>query len=79
MDSLPAMLIDENKALKARIAKLEAALDPFVRLEQAIMNDVRSAHSSRPGATEAMRDDDWDMRKDLREAFKIARAVLEGR
>lgn len=79
MDSLPAMLIDENKALKARIAKLEAALDPFVRLEQAIMNDVRSAHSNRPGATEAMRDDDWDMRQDLRAAFKIARAVLEGR
>lgn len=32
MDSLPAMLIDENKALKARIAKLEAAIDPFARV-----------------------------------------------
>lgn len=32
MDSLPAMLIDENKALKARIAKLEAALEPFARV-----------------------------------------------
>lgn len=64
---------------RTRAEKLEAALDPFVRLEQAILNDVRSAHSNRPGATEAMRDDDWDMRKDLREAFKIARDVLEGR
>lgn len=64
MDSLPAMLIDENKALKARIAKLEAVLTDVVSTLDAYLaftsDDPRHValrmvvHGSKRAATAAL-------------------------
>lgn len=44
MDSLPAMLIDENKALKARIEKLEEALMRIEIVADIERGDATDAH-----------------------------------
>jgi len=68
---------DEITRLTAEVERLRAALEWFVKREKSIMADVLSAHRNRGnGASQWMREDDADFRRDMIRAFETARATL---
>ena len=70
---------DRDAAL-AGVERLTEALALFVQMEKSIIADLMTAHASRGnGASEWMREDDRDMRKDIRKAFQAARAALNAK
>jgi hypothetical protein len=59
------------------VADLVKALESFVCKERSITADITTTHSLRgDGASSSMREDDADMRAELREAFSHARTAL---
>lgn len=66
----------ERDAAEKRVSEAEKVIETFERLEKSIMSDIKSAHSRGPGASEWMREDDREMRAEIRAAFKAARALL---
>jgi hypothetical protein len=72
------LLIAERDRLAVKVAKMREALEAFSpNMMNQVQADVRSCHQMRgPGASSAMRDDDRDLRTDLRKAVEKARAAL---
>lgn len=70
----------QRDAATAERDRMRAALEPFASpMMDSVQTDVRTAHLSRGnGASEAMHDDDRDLRADLRKAVDAARAALAG-
>ena len=66
----------ERDAAEKRLSEAEKVIETFERLEQSIMSDIKAGHSRGPGASEWMREDDREMRAEIRAAFKAARALL---
>jgi hypothetical protein len=61
-----------------RSAAIEKAAATLLKMGSGIKADVQSAHSNRGGgASEWMREDDRDFRKDLREAFEALETALQ--
>lgn len=76
LDALAA----ERDRLAAEVERLQKALRPFASpMMDRVQTDVRTAHQLRGnGASEAMHDDDCDLRVALRKAVGVARAALAG-
>lgn len=70
----------ERDRLAAEVERLQKALRPFASpMMDRVQTDVRTAHQLRGnGASEAMHDDDCDLRVALRKAVGVARAALAG-
>jgi hypothetical protein len=67
----------ELAAEREKLARLREALRWFDKHESTIKSDINSAHSGRgDAASDWMREDDRDFRRDLCEAFARARAAL---
>ena len=61
-----------------RSAAIEKSASTLLKMADGIKADVRTAHSERGGgASEWMREDDRDFRKDLREAFEALETALQ--
>tara|TARA_R110000744_G_C19018112_1_gene523860 strand:- start:77 stop:313 length:237 start_codon:yes stop_codon:yes gene_type:complete len=57
---------------------IEKSASTLLKMADGIKADVRTAHSERGGgASEWMREDDRDFRKDLREAFEAFETALQ--
>jgi hypothetical protein len=63
-------------ALRERLASAMEALTGLTKLRKATEADVATAHQTRTGASEWMREDDRDFRRDLATAFNDADALL---
>lgn len=62
--------------MTTREQKLIEALRPFVQMERSIAADLHTAHNRGDAASDWMREDDRDLRKDWREACSHAREIL---
>jgi hypothetical protein len=72
-----SLLRDEATQPSAQFVAGMRVLKDIVRLQKDIQADVSTAHRLRgSGASEWMRDDDRDMRRELDAAFSAARAIL---